>query len=68
VNPGVTTNYTFDANTVVFPNQVYVHPLAGGGSVNNSPVDQSTISFTDSAKRWTSARTLATGIRIFSTG
>jgi len=39
VNPGVTTNYTYAASTVAFPNQVYVHPLAGGGSVNNNPVD-----------------------------
>jgi len=35
----VTTNYTFAPATVTFPNQVYVHPLAGGGSVNNGPVD-----------------------------
>jgi len=68
MNPGSTVTYTYSAATVASPNAVYVHPLAGGGNVSGSPTDLSSTDFTNGTKRWTSARTLALGIRVFPTG
>lgn len=68
INPGVTNSHTFSASTVTFPNQVYVSPMAGAGSVNNSPFDLSSSTFTDPTKRWMTSRVIATGIRIIPTG
>ncbi len=68
MNPGTTTNYTYGVNTLVAPNTVYLHPLAGGGFAGSGPADLSSSSFTDSSKRFMTAKTNAVGIRIFATG
>lgn len=59
------SSVTFGAGTTTGTNSVFVHPLAGGDFVGNSPVNyfSSNPSSTGSG-RWVSARLISCGVRL----